>query len=98
MPLLISYSFKNILARKLTSGLTVFGLALVVFVFCAVMMLANGLNKTLVSTGYDDNAIVIADKGIFRRLSELHQVEHIRLKLMAFLENDRRNKFNGGRR
>ncbi|UCD62648.1 MAG: ABC transporter permease [Candidatus Zixiibacteriota bacterium] len=57
--LLVNYSYKNLLARKLTSILTVFGVALVVFVFCAVLMLSNGLRETLVSTGADSNAIVI---------------------------------------
>jgi putative ABC transport system permease protein len=56
---LLSYSAKNSFARKLTSGLTVFGITLVVFVFCAVLMLSNGLKTTLVSTGSDDNLIVI---------------------------------------
>ncbi|MEW6411539.1 MAG: ABC transporter permease [Candidatus Zixiibacteriota bacterium] len=59
MTLLLNYSYRNIFARKLTSILTVFGIALVVFVFCAVLMLSNGLSTTLVSTGEDDNAIVI---------------------------------------
>ncbi|HKK21542.1 MAG TPA: ABC transporter permease, partial [candidate division Zixibacteria bacterium] len=59
MLLLVSYSFKNIFARKLTSFLTIFGIGLVVFVFCAVLMLSNGLKQTLVATGYNDNAIVI---------------------------------------
>ncbi len=57
--LLVHYSYKNLLARKLTSLLTVFGIGLVVFVFCAVLMLSNGLGKTLIATGEDDNAIVI---------------------------------------
>lgn len=59
MPLLWNYSYKNISARKLTSSLTIFGIALVVFVFTAVLMLSNGLNQTLVDTGATDNAIVI---------------------------------------
>lgn len=56
---LISYSTKNSFARKLTSILTVFGVALVVFVFSAVLMLSNGLKSTLVATGSDNNMIVI---------------------------------------
>lgn len=56
---LLGYSIKNSFARKLTSGLTVFGVALVVFVFCAVLMLGNGLRTTLIATGSDRNAIVI---------------------------------------
>ena len=43
----------------MTSTLTVLGLALVVFVFVAVLMLARGLEIALVSTGSDDNAIAI---------------------------------------
>lgn len=59
MKLFLIYSFKNLFARKLTSVLTVIGFGLVVFVFCAVLMLSNGLEQTLVDTGSDDNAIVI---------------------------------------
>ncbi len=36
-----------------------FGIALVVFVFAAVLMMANGVQKTLRSTGSDDNVIVV---------------------------------------
>ena len=35
------------------------GIALVVFVFSAVLMMANGVQKTLRSTGSDDNMIVV---------------------------------------
>ena len=56
---LLGYSVKNSFARKLTSGLTVLGVALVVFVFCAVLMLSNGLQTTLIATGSDNNAIVV---------------------------------------
>jgi putative ABC transport system permease protein len=59
MPLLLSYSYRNVVARRLTSILTIFGIALVVFVFCAVLMLSHGLETVLVDTGYDDNATVI---------------------------------------
>lgn len=59
MNLLLAYSFRNVLARRLTSVLTIIGIGLVVFVFCAVLMLSNGLRATLVGTGYAGNAIVI---------------------------------------
>ncbi len=59
MTKLLSYSYKNSFARKLTSSLTLVGIALVVFVFCAVLMLSNGLEQTLVATGSETNAIVI---------------------------------------
>ncbi len=54
-----SYTFRNISKRKATSGLTIFGIALVVFVFCGSWMLTNGMKETLVATGSDENVIVI---------------------------------------
>jgi ABC-type antimicrobial peptide transport system permease subunit len=59
MPFLVSYSIKNAFARKLTGTLTVAGIALVVFVFCAVLMLADGLEQTLADTGSDSNIKVV---------------------------------------
>ena len=56
VPLL--YSYRNLWARKLTTLLTAGGMALVVFVFAAVLMLDAGLQKTLVDTGSYDNVVV----------------------------------------
>lgn len=55
----ISYSVRNLLTRKLTTVLTASGMALVVFVFASILMLAEGLEKTLVETGSDRNALVL---------------------------------------
>ena len=54
-----SYNLKNLWTRRLTTALTIGGMALVVFVFSAVLMLAEGLKKTLVATGSPDNVVVI---------------------------------------
>jgi putative ABC transport system permease protein len=54
-----SYSLSNLWTRRLTTVLTASGMALVVFVFAATLMLAGGLQKTLVDTGSYDNALVI---------------------------------------
>jgi ABC-type antimicrobial peptide transport system permease subunit len=43
----------------LTTVLTASGMALVVFVFAAILMLAEGLRKTLVETGSYDNVVLI---------------------------------------
>jgi ABC-type antimicrobial peptide transport system permease subunit len=59
MGLPISYSFRNLWTRRLTTVLTASGMALVVFVFAAILMLAEGLRKTLVETGSYDNVVVI---------------------------------------
>jgi ABC-type antimicrobial peptide transport system permease subunit len=42
----------------LTTGITVIGIAMVVFVFTAVLMLAAGIRKTLVATGSTENILV----------------------------------------
>ena len=54
-----SYIWRSLWARRLTTALTLGGLALVVFVFAGVLMLARGLEKTLVDTGSADNVIVL---------------------------------------
>ncbi len=59
MPIPISYSYRNLLARRLTTFLTAGGMALVVFVFAAVLMLSEGLRRTLVATGSFDNVVVL---------------------------------------
>ena len=55
----LSYVVRNLAARRLTTLLTAGGMALVVYVFATVMMLAAGLERTLVATGSDDNVVVI---------------------------------------
>lgn len=59
MKIPLNYSFRSLWTRKLTTVLTIAGVALVTFVFTAVLMLANGVKDTLVATGSDDNAIVL---------------------------------------
>ena len=58
MKIPVSYSFRNLWTRRLTTFLTAGGLALVVFVYAAVLMLDEGLRETLVQTGSDDNVVV----------------------------------------
>jgi len=55
----LSYSFRNLWTRRLTTVLTASGMALVVFVFSAILMMAEGLKRTLVETGSPDNAMII---------------------------------------
>jgi putative ABC transport system permease protein len=54
----VSYSWRNLITRRLTTALTAGGMGLVVFVFASILMLSAGLEKTLVETGSDQNVIV----------------------------------------
>lgn len=58
MSIPLSYTWRNLAARKLTTLLTASGMALVVFVFATVLMLEEGLRKAMVDTGSPDNVIV----------------------------------------
>ena len=59
MAIPFSYSLRNLWTRKVTTILTATGMALVVYVFAAVLMLSEGLKKTLRDTGSTQNAIVV---------------------------------------
>jgi putative ABC transport system permease protein len=59
MKIPLSYTWRSLWTRRLTTLLTVGGITLVTFVFAAVLMLAHGVEKTLVSTGADDNVIIL---------------------------------------
>jgi ABC-type lipoprotein release transport system permease subunit len=59
MKIPFAYTWRSLWARRLTTVLTVGGITLVAFVFAAVLMLARGLEETLVETGSEDNAIVL---------------------------------------
>jgi putative ABC transport system permease protein len=58
MKIPFKYTIRNFKSRRLTTAITVSGIALVVFVFAAVLMLAHGIQKTLVATGMPDNVII----------------------------------------
>jgi putative ABC transport system permease protein len=55
----LNYVARNLWVRRLTTVLTAGGMALVVFVFSAVLMLDAGLKATMVSSGSDLNVVVI---------------------------------------
>lgn len=55
----LKYTLRNFRTRRLTTGLTIAGVALVAFVFTAVLMMAHGVQRTLVATGSDANVIVL---------------------------------------
>ena len=59
MKIPFNYIFRNLWTRKLTTLLTAGGMALVAFVFAAVLMLDAGLNRTMVGTGSVDNVVFI---------------------------------------
>ncbi|MBI5249123.1 MAG: ABC transporter permease [Desulfomonile tiedjei] len=80
MPIPLSYSLRNLWTRKLTTTLTAGGMALVTFVFAAVLMLAEGLEQTLVETGSPENAITL------RAAADTEVASQIERKSAALIE------------
>jgi ABC-type antimicrobial peptide transport system permease subunit len=58
MKIPFKYILRSLLTRRLTTAITVVGVTLVVFVFAAVLMLSNGIHKTLVGTGSEENVLI----------------------------------------
>lgn len=57
----LSYSVRNLKVRTTTTVATAAGIGLVVFVFASVMMLSNGIKRTLGRSGSEDVAVVLRD-------------------------------------
>jgi len=55
----LSYIARNLWVRRVTTLLTALGMALVVYVFATVLMMSEGVKKTLVDTGQPDNVVVL---------------------------------------
>lgn len=70
MKIPFKYTVKNFRTRKLTTIITITGIALVVFVFAAVLMMAYGVQKTMIATGSPDN-VKIARKSANGEVSSI---------------------------
>ncbi|SPF50197.1 conserved membrane hypothetical protein [Syntrophobacter sp. SbD1] len=79
--LLFYYSYRNLLVRRLTTLLTAGGMGLVIFVFATVLMLAEGFQQTLITSGSSENAVFI------RRSAETEVQSLIERKDAAILES-----------
>ena len=78
----LSYNVRSLLNRKTTTIATALGIGLVVFVLGAVLMLGNGLSKTLNATGREDNGFVLR-KGSDGELSSTIDSQSVGLILSA---------------
>jgi ABC-type lipoprotein release transport system permease subunit len=84
MKIPIKYIIRNLGTRKLTTGITVLGVALVVFVFAAVLMMAYGVQKTLTATGSDEN-VIIARKAANGEISSI--IDRVTADIIMTLPN-----------
>jgi len=59
MAIPLKYNIRNLFVRKVTTGLTVLGIGLVVAVFLSVMSLAEGLTRVFQVSGSKKNVLVL---------------------------------------
>ena len=71
MKIPFTYIWRSLWARRLTTTLTISGVTLVVFVFAGVLMLSQGITKTLVDTGSTDNAIILRKSATSELVSQV---------------------------
>lgn len=69
MGLFLFYGLRNIWVRRRTTIASLAGIALVIFVLTAVLMLAAGIRETLAETGSPDNAIVVRKGATYETVS-----------------------------
>jgi putative ABC transport system permease protein len=76
----LSYNIRNLAVRKTTTAAVALGLGLVVFVFASVMMLSNGIRKTMGRSARPDVALVMR-KGAAAELESVIEEPSINLVL-----------------
>jgi putative ABC transport system permease protein len=56
----LKYNVRSLIVRRVTTALTISGVACVVGIFVLVLALANGLKETIVAAGSPDNLLVLS--------------------------------------
>jgi putative ABC transport system permease protein len=76
----VSYNLRNLAVRKTTTLAAALGLGLVVFVFASVMMLSNGIKKTMGRSAAPDVAVILR-KGSTAEIESQIEEQSINLAL-----------------
>src|SRR5437763_5515732 len=71
MKIPLNYTWRSLWTRRLTTMLTLSGITLVVFVFAAVLMMAHGVQQTMVETGSEDNVIALRKSATSELVSQI---------------------------
>ena len=79
MILPLYYNWRNLLARKLSSGLTFLVVAVVVFVLSVLLSFAEGIRASLVATGLPENIVVLRPGATSETTSILRPEEYNRV-------------------
>ena len=92
MPIPLKYNLRNLSVRKVSTGMTVFVIALVVMVFLLVMSLAEGIKKTLTKSVSDRDVIVMRTGAQSEMQSFVQPEQFETLRTLPGVERDARGE------
>lgn len=71
MALPIQYNLRNLLARKVSTWMTLLGITMVVLMFCVIQALSQGMAKVFVSSGTPENLVLLRPGAIAEVQSQI---------------------------
>ena len=84
----LKYNVRNLFVRRVTTTLTVLGIALVVAVFLCVMALAEGLSNVFTSSGSERNVLVLRQNSQSELQSGIGREQAQLVRALAGIEKD----------
>jgi ABC-type lipoprotein release transport system permease subunit len=88
MRLLLTYNFRNLLVRRVTTGATVLSIALVVGGLVVILGLVDGLMNTLGNTGSADNVLVLRKGAVAEASSGVTREQFAALRFLPEVLRD----------
>ncbi len=88
MRLLLTYNLRNLLVRRVTTGATVLGIALVVGGLVVILGLVDGLMTTLSNTGSDENMLVLRKGAVAEASSGVTREQFAALRFLPGVLRD----------
>ena len=88
MTIPLKYNIRNLVVRKVTTAMTIAGIALVVATFVALMAMADGLSRTLVATGVAENVVMLRKGAIADAASSLGLDQFMAVRDLAAFARD----------
>jgi len=88
----LKYNLRSLMVRKVTTTMTILGIALVVSTFVALMAMAQGLSRTLVSTGLAENVVVLCKGAVADAASSLTFAQFLALRDQPQIRSDEQNQ------
>jgi putative ABC transport system permease protein len=86
--LLLKYNLRSLMVRRITSGVTVAAVGLVVGIVVVILALLRGLEATLLNTGSPDNVIVLRKGAIAEASSAVTQEQYAVLRFLPQVRRD----------